>query len=111
MDLERVGFSKKSKSFVPGEGLEPSRTEVHWILSPARLPISPPRQVFVYIMFRNVFDIIKIGVYGLLAHYMRITGSQRDQLCRPLFQMLAQVVGGIKPLGIAGVGNSAAWFF
>ncbi len=54
-------------------------------------------------MFRNVLDIIKIGVYGLLAHYMRITGSQRDQLCRPLFQMLAQVVGGIKSPGSAGV--------
>ena len=29
---------------VPGAGIEPARTNVHWILSPARLPIPPPGQ-------------------------------------------------------------------
>ena len=47
------------KFFVPGEGLEPSRTEVHWILSPARLPISPPRQVFYFISLRAMGDLTK----------------------------------------------------
>ncbi len=30
--------------FVPRGGIEPPWTEVRWILSPLRLPISPPRQ-------------------------------------------------------------------
>ena len=34
---------KKSVFLVPEEGLEPTRPESHWILSPARLPISPLR--------------------------------------------------------------------
>ena len=29
---------------VPGEGVEPSWTEVRGILSPVRLPVSPPRR-------------------------------------------------------------------
>ena len=29
---------------VPGAGLEPARTNVHWILSPTCLPIPPPGQ-------------------------------------------------------------------
>ncbi len=29
---------------MPGAGLEPARDLAHWILSPARLPIPPPRQ-------------------------------------------------------------------
>ncbi len=29
---------------VPREGLEPTHPERYWILNPARLPISPPRQ-------------------------------------------------------------------
>ena len=28
---------------VPGAGIEPAWTEARWILSPVRLPISPPR--------------------------------------------------------------------
>ena len=29
---------------MPEVGLEPTRAEAHWILSPARLPISPLRR-------------------------------------------------------------------
>ena len=32
--------------YVPGTGLEPVRTNVHWILSPTCLPIPPPGQFF-----------------------------------------------------------------
>ena len=32
------------KEVVPGEGVEPSWTEVRGILSPVRLPVSPPRR-------------------------------------------------------------------
>jgi hypothetical protein len=35
-----VGYS----FYVPGAGLEPAWTEARWILSPVRLPVSPPRQ-------------------------------------------------------------------
>ena len=34
--------------YVPGTGLEPVRTNVHWILSPTCLPIPPPG--------RNILD-------------------------------------------------------
>ena len=39
-------FRKKTKNsgLVPGTGLEPVRTNVHWILSPTCLPIPPPGQ-------------------------------------------------------------------
>ena len=36
--------SKLRINNVPGAGLEPARTKVHWILSPACLPIPPPGQ-------------------------------------------------------------------
>ncbi len=29
---------------VPGEGLEPTRANAHWLLRPVRLPIPPPGQ-------------------------------------------------------------------
>ncbi len=32
-------------SFVPGAGVEPARTCVHWCLRPARLPIPPSRRL------------------------------------------------------------------
>ena len=35
---------KLLKEVVPGEGVEPSWTEVRGILSPVRLPVSPPRR-------------------------------------------------------------------
>ena len=31
---------------MPEVGLEPTRAEAHWILSPARLPISPLRRLY-----------------------------------------------------------------
>ncbi len=34
---------------MPKAGLEPARCRQHWILSPARLPIPPLRQMVVYI--------------------------------------------------------------
>ena len=40
-----LGIKKASRSleaFVLGTGLEPVRTNVHWILSPTCLPIPPP---------------------------------------------------------------------
>src|SRR5574344_1782361 len=39
-------LSSPTSSFfsrMPGEGIEPSQSLLYWILSPARLPISPPR--------------------------------------------------------------------
>lgn len=32
-----------NESLVPGAGLEPARSYEHWVLNPARLPITPPR--------------------------------------------------------------------
>ena len=31
-------------SLVPGAGIEPAWAKARWILSPVRLPVSPPRQ-------------------------------------------------------------------
>lgn len=39
---------------VPGEGLEPSRHCWHRILSPARLPIPPPRHGAEYIKEKSL---------------------------------------------------------
>ncbi len=44
-------LSKVSRS-VPGTGLEPVRTNVHWILSPTCLPIPPPGQVSIFVRQR-----------------------------------------------------------
>ena len=35
---------KIKRGFVLGTGLEPVRTNVHWILSPTCLPIPPPER-------------------------------------------------------------------
>ena len=36
---------------VPREGLEPTHPEGYWILNPARLPISPPRQKAKHLIY------------------------------------------------------------
>ena len=36
---------------VPRVGLEPTLPEGNWILNPARLPISPPRQLAQYLIY------------------------------------------------------------
>ena len=46
-DRAGVELSPNSLYFVPREGLEPSRTCVHGILSAACLPISSPRQIYI----------------------------------------------------------------
>ena len=38
---------EKSTPFVLKAGLEPARTNVHWILSPACLPIPPLEHIFL----------------------------------------------------------------
>ena len=45
---KRLNYSvngQTSNARVPAEGLEPTRPCGHWILSPARLPIPPRRQI------------------------------------------------------------------
>lgn len=42
--VARTKASNIWKRVVPGEGVEPSWTEVRGILSPVRLPVSPPRR-------------------------------------------------------------------
>ncbi len=37
----------KLVGFVLGTGLEPVRTNVHWILSPTCLPIPPPERIYL----------------------------------------------------------------
>lgn len=52
------GLSKSILVSVLGEGLEPSRTEVHRILSPVRLPIPPSEQDYknkYYFDFRKIY--------------------------------------------------------
>jgi hypothetical protein len=56
--MEKFKFIKKQKTvnnttkvygfFVLKAGLEPARTNVHWILSPACLPIPPLEQLGFY---------------------------------------------------------------
>ena len=46
-------LSKASRS-VPGTGLEPVRTNVHWILSPTCLPIPPPGQGVCFVLFKEL---------------------------------------------------------
>ena len=36
---------------VPRVGLEPTHPEGYWILNPARLPISPPRQLAQHLIY------------------------------------------------------------
>jgi hypothetical protein len=38
-----------SEDGLPAEGLEPTRSCDHWILSPARLPIPPRRLMLEYV--------------------------------------------------------------
>lgn len=38
-------------SVVPREGLEPSRSYDHWILSPTRIPVPPPRRIILFSKF------------------------------------------------------------
>ncbi len=61
------GLSKNILVSVLGEGLEPSRTEVHRILSPVRLPIPPSEQDYkikYYFDFRKIYfeNILKINL-------------------------------------------------
>ena len=42
-------------ALVPKAGLEPARYRYHWILSPARLPISPLRRFFDFLRKLSVF--------------------------------------------------------
>ena len=47
---------------LPAEGLEPTRPCGHWILSPARLPIPPRRQIIAgYNYFRMRFEAKKFA--------------------------------------------------
>jgi hypothetical protein len=39
---------------LPAEGIEPTRSCDHWILSPARLPVPPRRQKSYYELFTIV---------------------------------------------------------
>gem|GEM_PF-3659756 len=48
---------------VLGEGLEPSRTEVHRILSPVRLPIPPSEQEYKISQNFNFFKIIFLNIF------------------------------------------------
>lgn len=41
--LKAVFIEPQQFSIMPGEGIEPSHSREYRILSPARLPISPPR--------------------------------------------------------------------
>lgn len=43
-ELDHKKARSKDRAFVPGAGIEPAWTKVRWILSPVRLPISPPRR-------------------------------------------------------------------
>ena len=36
--------------FVPGAGIEPARTCIHWFLRPTRLPIPPSGQLFLPVL-------------------------------------------------------------
>ena len=38
------GLPPLSAGLVPGAGIEPAWSKPRWILSPVRLPVSPPRQ-------------------------------------------------------------------
>ena len=40
-------LERKKRANLPAEGIEPTRSCDHWILSPARLPI-PPRRLYLY---------------------------------------------------------------
>ena len=42
---------RRGFSVVPRVGLEPTHPEGYWILNPARLPISPPRQLAQYLIY------------------------------------------------------------
>ena len=42
--IERAAFNIQRPRIVPAEGLEPTRSCDHWILSPARLPVPPRRR-------------------------------------------------------------------
>ena len=56
---ELWGLASKTKphqlrrgfSVVPRVGLEPTHPEGYWILNPARLPISPPRQLSRHLIY------------------------------------------------------------
>jgi hypothetical protein len=45
---------------LPAEGLEPTRSCDHWILSPARLPIPPRRLMLEYVVVTNKMMIDRI---------------------------------------------------
>ena len=47
---------------VPEAGLEPARYRYHWILSPARLPISPLRLIFIHFLLQKTGIFVKIIV-------------------------------------------------
>ena len=53
---------------VPRAGLEPARYRYRWILSPLRLPISPPRQGKRY-KYRTVFRILRRSLKRFLFFY------------------------------------------
>ena len=42
---------RRGFSVVPREGLEPTHPEGYWILNPARLPISQPRQKAKHLIY------------------------------------------------------------
>ena len=64
-----VGRQSFLKFSVLGEGLEPSRTEVHRILSPVRLPIPPSEQSQLTDKKHKIsynFDFLKIFLINFL---------------------------------------------
>ena len=64
--------------FVPGAGVEPARTCVHWCLRPARLPIPPSGQVGVGVGV--FFCVANIGKYSLLGNRLVIVKVRCSKL-------------------------------
>ena len=74
-NIERLTSSEK----VPAEGLEPTRSCDHWILSPARLPVPPRRQVAQRVKFTRYSFRCRKSVVDSMLTVWRDFGYQKSQ--------------------------------
>jgi hypothetical protein len=67
MEITGSNVERSTSENLPAEGLEPTRPCGHWILSPARLPVPPRRQLSIDVEFiRKMRDRQKNGVDVML---------------------------------------------
>lgn len=98
--VTRTKASNVWKRVVPGEGVEPSWTEVRGILSPVRLPVSPPRLWTTSrgeTLFYHISVLVSRDLEALGHHALRFQDADAWQIAVAL--VVVEAIADYEPLG------------